>query len=669
MKSKIEKLRELIRYHEHNYYVDNQPEISDIDFDRLMQTLVNLETASRLHIPSDSPTQRVGGEVVLGTRVQHRNAMLSLSNTYDVKELSDFDNRIGKILPNSHVAQYVSELKIDGLGVSLIYEDGIFSKGLTRGDGLYGEDITNNLRTIRSIPLSLVGRNIGGTIEVRGEVYMPTNTLDAVNEKRVADGDQPFANARNAAAGSLRLQDPTITDKRPLDIFVYNLNYADNVVLTSHMDMLGQMIEWGFKCNPYTQLHKSIAGVDTYYKYWMENRGTLDYDIDGIVVKLDSTEHQEMVGFTSKYPRWATSYKFDAQSAITTVKDIEIQVGRTGVLTPVAILEPVNIAGATITHATLHNYQEIIAKDIRINDQVILERAGDVIPKILKSLKDKRIGNEVSFVFPKTCVVCGSAVQQLGYEVAIRCTNVKCEAQLKRRIEHFVCRDALDIDGLGAATIDQLVDNELVEDVADLYSLELDSLVKLDRIGIKSATNLLEKIDNSKQASVEKVLYGLGISHVGRGVTEKLIDKFGTIDAVSHATVDDIILIDGIGGQIAEGIVEFFPDNTYLIDKLKAVGLSCFDTQHVPNNLVADEISDNFFSDKAFVITGSLDGMTRKEISEKIKMYGGKVSSSVSSKTDYLIAGANAGSKHAKAVALDISILTESDLYEKIGEK
>ena len=667
MINKIEKLRSLIRYHEHKYYVESQSEISDKDFDKLMSELDKLEKSSDLSIPSDSPTQRVGGEVVLGTRVQHRNTMLSLNNSYDEEDINDFDRKIRKELSESSI-EYVTELKIDGLGVSLIYEDGVFVQGLTRGDGKYGEDITANLRTIRSIPLILSGDHIEGPIEARGEVFIATDRLDEVNIKRVTSGEQPFANARNAAAGSLRLLDPAITATRPLDIFLYNLNYADSIVSVSHIESLELMKAWGFKCNPHTACHKSISDVHEYYKYWMENRHKLSYDIDGVVVKVDDLRHQTMIGSTSKYPKWAASYKFDAQNAVTTVKDIEIQVGRTGTLTPVAILEPVTIAGATITHATLHNYKEILSKDIRVNDKVLLERAGHVIPKIVESLETSRTDRDPPFVFPDKCPVCESEVKHSLDEVAIRCVNIECDAQLKRRVEHYVCRDALDIEGLGSATIDQLVDSNMVQDVADLYALDIESLTQLERMGIKSATNLVNQITKSKQASTEKVLYGLGISHVGRSVSEKLIERFGSFDGVGEATINEVMSIDGIGEQIAESLVKFFAENQYLINKLKDADLICFHEQYTSNRVSSNEMIDNFFNQQTFVITGSLEGMTRNQLSDKIKWYGGKVSSSVSGKTDYLVVGSNGGSKHAKALKLGVAVITEPDFYEKMNE-
>ena len=665
METKIEELRSLIKNHEHLYYVKNKPKISDIEFDKLMKELERLEESTDLPIPSDSPTQRVGGEVILGTRVKHRNAMLSLNNSYDEADITDFDNKIRRILPESTI-EYVTELKIDGLGVSLIYEDGIFVQGLTRGDGEYGEDITDNLRTIRSIPLSLTGDHLEGIIEVRGEVFMPTDKLYNFNKEREAAGDKPFANARNAAAGSLRLQDTAITDKRPLDIYIYNLNYADSIVMVSHMEAREQMKSWGFKCSPHTFCVESIDEVGAYYSFWDDKRDKLKFDIDGIVVKLDDLRLQQIVGFTSKYPKWASSYKFDAQSAVTTVKDIEIQVGRTGVLTPVAILEPVTIAGATITHATLHNYKEILSKDIRINDKIVLERAGDVIPKIVDVLESERKGHETVFRFPDKCPVCDTEVQHSDDEVAVRCVNINCIAQLKRRITHYASRDALDIEGLGPATVDQLVDSNMVEDISDLYTLDFDQLCELDRMGSSSANNLLDAIENSKDVSLDHVLFGIGISHVGHGTTDRLVAHFETIDNIIEASFDEIMIIEDIGHHTAQNIVDFFEENQQLIHKLKSFGIKCLDSQYVAESVETIDILDNFFNQKTFVITGKMGDMSRKEASDTIKIYGGKVSSSVSSKTDYLISAGNVSSKQTKAESLGIPILTVSDFLEKL---
>ena len=667
MRTEIDELRALIRYHEHKYYIENLPEISDADFDALMKQLKELEAATDAPIPPDSPTRRVGGGAVLGARLQHRNPMLSLNNCYDANELREFAERVQRLLEGVP-AEYVTELKIDGLGVSLIYENGVFTQGLTRGDGEYGEEVTDNLRTIRSVPLRLVETEIAvpPVLEVRGEVFLPKDCLDAINVQREAEGELPFANPRNAAAGSLRLLDASITASRPLDMFVYTLNYAEGTEFTTHTESLENMKAWGLKCNPHTASHKSIEGVQSSYERWVGERHVLPYETDGIVVKVNNFSQQRELGTTSKYPRWAVAYKFNAQQAITTVEKIDIQVGRTGTLTPVAILKPVTLAGATITNATLHNEQEIQTKDIRIGDRIVLERAGDVIPKIVEVLTADRTGDEVPFKFPEHCPACDTPVQRTEGEVAVRCVNVACMAQLKRRIAHFASRNALQIEGLGPATIDQLVDTALVRDIADLYDLEVEPLSKLERMGVPSARNLVHHIEKSKEAPAEKLLFGLGIFHVGETVAELLIERFLSLDALGAATQEEIESVRGIGPQIAESVFNFFGHNQPLLDKLREAGLHCFTVAAASHQTETGIATDNFFSGKTFVVTGSLEGMTRGEASNEIKNRGGRVTSSVTSKTDYLIAGEGAGSKYTKAVELEIPILTETDFFEKL---
>ncbi len=667
MRTEIDELRALIRHHERKYYIDNQPQISDADFDALMQQLEALEAVSEAPIPPDSPTQRVGGGAVLGARLQHRNPMLSLNNNYDEQELREFAERVQRLLEDVPV-EYVTELKIDGLGVSLTYENKVFTRGLTRGDGEYGEDITDNLRTIRSVPLRLVDTKsvVPPVLEVRGEVFLPKDCLNEINVQREAEGEPPFANPRNAAAGSLRLLDASITASRPLDIFIYTLNYAEGFAPATHTESLENMKRWGLKCNPHTTYHKSIEDVQNYYEHWLEKRHELPYETDGVVVKVNQFSQQRELGATSKYPRWAIAYKFNAQQATTTIEKIEVQVGRTGTLTPVAILKPVTLAGATITHATLHNEQEIRSKDIHIGDRIVLERAGDVIPKIVEVLKADRTGDEVIFNFPESCPACGTSVQRTETEVAVRCVNVVCAAQLKRRIAHYASRNALQIEGLGPATIDQLVDKELIRDVADLYALKVEPLSELERMGVPSARNLVHQIEQSKTVPVEKVLFGLGIFHVGETVAELLIEHFSSLDKLSEISLEEIESVDGIGPQIAESVVNFFSQNQPLIDKLRKAGLHCFTVAAESNSTEASIMTDSFFSGKTFVVTGSLEGMTRTEASKEIKTRGGKVTSSVTGKTDYLIAGEGAGSKYAKAEELGIPILTEADFLGKL---
>ncbi len=665
MQSKIDKLREIVRYHERKYYIDDRPEISDADFDMLMRELDELEKAHPELITADSPTQRVGGGAALGVRIRHRSPMLSLGNSYNEKQLKEFTQRVRRLIDEAPV-EYVTELKIDGLGVSLRYENGIYVRGTTRGDGEFGEDVTANLRTIRSVPMRLIG-DIPSVLEVRGEVFIPKHRMSEINAQREVKGEPPFANPRNAAAGSVRTLDASITASRPLDIYVYTLNYIEGLEFTTHTAALEKLKAFGFKCNPHTERHNSVEDVIAYYQRWFAQREEIPYEVDGIVVKINAIAQQMELGTTSKHPRWATSYKFPAHQAITRVEKIRVQVGRTGVLTPIALLAPVTLAGATIKNATLHNEQEILSKDIRSGDTVILKRAGDVIPQIAAVLKKKRTGNEVAFQFPERCPTCDTPVQRSDTEVAVRCVNAACLAQLKRRIAHFASRDALEIEGLGPAIINQLVDTQLVGDVADLYLLKREKISELERMGTASTRKLIHQIEKSKEARPEKVLFGLGILHVGETVAETLINHFSSIEALSQADAKTIECIHGIGPHTAESVVSFCVQNRPLLDKLKTMGLQCLTAEaaeRLPEKVVTQ---DNFFHGKTFVVTGRLVGMTRAEASAEIKARGGKVMALVTGKTDYLIAGKSPGSKHDKARDLGIPSITASVFFEKLG--
>ena len=656
-------LRDELHYHEHKYYVENQPEISDVEFDMLMKELEKLEKENPSLITPNSPTQRVGGQVVLGERIRHNGSMLSLENTYTSEELYDFDRRIRKTLPDQEI-KYVVELKIDGLGVALNYEDGYLSYGLTRGDGDFGEDVTANVRTIKSIPLKLKQLNymsVPSILEVRGEVFIPKSQLGKVNELRINAGESPFANTRNAAAGSLRLLDSNIVTQRPLDIFIYRLSYG--VDLETHDQGLEMLVDLGFKVNEMANVYSSMEEVIQYYYEWRDQYKNLDYDTDGIVVKVNNINHQELLGVRTKSPRWAICCKFPASQATTRINQIEIQVGRTGVLTPVATLDPVEIAGARIKNATLHNEQEITRKDIRVGDWIVLERSGDVIPKVVSVLAEKRSGWEKVFRFPNTCPSCGEQVQRSEQETAIRCINVECPDQRKRRIEHFVSRNALNIEGLGKQTVKQLIEVGLVSNIADLYHLQKDDLLVLEGFGDQSAENLISAIASSKQKPASRVLFGLGILHVGQSAADLLIDYFVSIGAISVAEVGQIGTIHGIGSRTAESVVDFFaqPDNRELFDQLKLAGLRM--RAEAPVDLGQVEGS---FLGKTFVLTGTLIGMTRSMASERIKLMGGKVSSNVSKNTDFLVGGENAGNKKNQAIALGIQILTEDTFLEMI---
>ena len=658
----IETLRARLRYHERKYFIDDRPEISDGEYDRMFKALEQLEAEYPGIITSDSPTQRVGGGVELGTRVRHRLRMLSLDNTFKPEELHDFDQRVRRTLPEQEI-EYVTELKIDGLGVSLLYEDGVLVRGATRGDGEYGEDMTANLRTIRSIPLRLMPiENMPSTLEVRGEVFIPKDRLDEINRERVQNGETPFANARNAAAGSVRLQDASITASRPLDIFVYTLGYAEDMAFTTHSEALELLDAMGLKLNPYTETHPSIEAVVDYCHRWTAQRDSIPYDTDGIVVKVNSIAQQIELGATAKSPRWAIASKFPAHQAVTKIRSIGVQVGRTGVITPVAILEPVQLAGATITNATLHNEQDIIRKDIRVGDSIVLERSGDVIPKVVSVLTEKRDGTEEIFRLPDRCPSCNEPVHRSDTEAAIRCVNSACSMQLKRRIQHFASRNALNIDGLGSAMSEALVDNGLVQDVAGLYTLQKSELVALERVGEKSADNLLHAIEANKGESTAKVLFGLGILHVGENVAELLLEHFASIDTLAEASVEEIAGIRGIGPQIAESVAGFFerPMNRELLKRLKDAGLKW------AVDAGPDPVSESFFADKTFVLTGALSTMTRSEASNQIRALGGKVTPSVSKSTSALIVGDSPGSKYNRAQELGVPVLTEEAFVAKL---
>ena len=664
IENQIDKLREKLRYHEHKYYVENQPEISDEDFDSMMKQLEALEAESPGLITPDSPTQRVGGTVGFGERVQHYSSMLSLDNTFSPEELTDFDRRVRQMLPDEGV-EYVAELKIDGLGVSLVYEDGMLTRGATRGDGEYGENVTANLRTIRSIPLRVATIDSSPTLmEVRGEVFIPRDCMDDINRERVENDEAPFVNPRNAAAGSVRLLDASITASRPLDIFIYTLGYAEGIEFGTHSESLALLVEMGFKVNPTTECFPSIEGVIEYCRRRTAERESIAYDVDGIVVKVNSIVQQNELGSTAKSPRWAVSCKFPARQTTTRVREIDVQVGRTGVLTPRAILDPVHLSGATITHATLHNEQDLHRKDVRIGDTVILERSGDVIPKVISVVKEKRDGTEKVFHLPERCPSCDSPVQRSTEEVAVRCVNSACPMQLKRRIESFAWRSALNIEGMGPAVITQLVDSGMVKSVADLYDLQRTDLIKIERMGEKSADNLIREIEGSKSVPAAKVLFGLGIMHVGQSVAELLLERFSSIDALAAAGVEEIASIHGIGPKLAESVCHFFQQtaNQQLLQRLKDAGLQWTRDESVPSAIP----QESFFTGKTFVLTGTLSQMGRSEASKKIKENGGKTTSSVTSKTDCLIAGESPGSKLDRAKELGIQILSEEEFLAKL---
>ncbi len=658
-KERVDYLISEINKHNYNYYVLDAPTISDYEFDQLIKELIELEGKYPDLLREDSPSQRVGGLASDSfASVTHAIPMLSLSNSFNDNDLLDFDKRIRAVLKDQ--VEYVVEYKIDGLSVSLEYENGLLVRGATRGDGFTGEDITNNLRTIRSIPLRL---NRPEDLIVRGEVFMKKHDFADLNRKRQEEGLPLFANPRNAAAGSLRQLDPKVTASRPLDIFIFNLQDIKGRFIGSHSDGLNMLAELGLKVNNLLIKTNSIQDVIDTCREWNTKRYELDFDIDGLVIKVDSLEARSVLGNTSKSPRWATAFKFPAEQKLSRIEDIVIQVGRTGILTPTAILKPTLVAGSIISRASLHNEDYINSKDIRIGDTVVIQKAGDIIPELVEVVIEKRTGNEQSFSFPTQCPACGSKVMRIEGEAAVRCTDNSCPAQLKRLVEHFVSRNAMDIDGLGPAIITQLVDRGIIADVADLYYLELSDMLKLDRMGPKLASNILAAIENSKGRGLDRLLNALGIRLVGERASRILAERFIDLDRLIGASKDQLTAIDEIGDKMADSITAFFKekDNLALIEKLRSAGL---DFTYKTSGQAIDQV----FSQMTFVLTGSLQKLKRDQAKAIIEERGGKVSGSVSKKTDYVLAGDKAGSKLDRAKELNIKIITEEDFMKMIGD-
>ncbi|MHB8170208.1 MAG: NAD-dependent DNA ligase LigA [Thermincolia bacterium] len=656
---KINELRESINYHNYQYYVLDRPEITDTQYDQLMRELEHLEQAYPDLITSDSPTQRVGGQPLMGFgTVRHRMPMLSLGNAFNEQDLRDFDRRVKSGLGNEEV-EYVVELKIDGLAVSLTYEEGLFIQGATRGDGETGEDITQNLKTIKALPLRL--RTDVAALDVRGEAYMPKKEFSRLNEEREEAGEMTFANPRNAAAGSLRQLDSKVTAARSLSTFLYGIGYIEGVEIKTHSQSLELLRELGLPVNPHFKTFSSIEGVIESCHNWTEHRHNLPYEIDGLVIKVNSLRQQQELGFTAKSPRWAIAYKFPAEQAVTQVKDIIVRVGRTGVLTPTAELVPVTVAGSTVSRATLHNEDIIREKDIRIGDTVIIHKAGDVIPEVVEVIKEKRTGRECVFDMPKICPECGTATVRLEGEAAVRCTGLACPAQLREAFIHFVSRDAMNIEGLGPAVVTQLLEAGLIKDVADFYYLDIDELIKLERMGQKSAQNLQEAIEKSKENSLAQLIFALGIRHVGSRAGKLLAKHFGSLDKLMDAPYEEIITVPEIGTKMAESTVQFFKqdDNLRVVEKLKAAGVRMEEEQ--------GEKEEQTLTGLVFVVTGTLEGFGRKEAQEVIEARGGKVSSSVSKKTNYVVVGADPGSKYDKAKELGVPILDEEGFKKLLG--
>lgn len=656
IKKRIEELREKIHKHDYYYFVLDKPKISDIEYDKLMQELSKLEEEHPELITPDSPTQRVGGEPIDEFRkVEHQVPLLSLDKVFSEEELRDFEQRIRKDVEQE--IQYVAELKIDGLSASLVYEGGSLAQGATRGNGRIGEDVTHNIKTIKSIPLKL-DKEID--LEVRGEIYFPKDKFIQLNQKRKEAEQEEFANPRNAAAGTLRQLDPQIAAKRPLDIFIYDSAYLKGEEFSLHSERLTYLKELNFKVNSEWRICASIDEVIEYCQYWTQKRDELNYEIDGIVIKVDDLALRQRLGSTAKHPRWAIAYKFPAQQKETTIKDIEITVGRTGSLNPTAILEPIYLDGSVVSRATLHNQDYINEKDIRIGDKAIIEKGGDIIPKVVKVLPEKRTGQEEKFVIPKECPVCGAEAVRLEGEVVISCTGGACPAQLKEEIIHFVQRNAMNIEGVGPSLIEQLLDNELIGDVGDLYYLKKEELMNLERMGEKSSQNVIDALEKSKNNSLAQLLFGLGIRHVGSRVGQVLAQNYQDIEAITQVSEDELSEINEIGPKIAQSIVTYFQQeqNLKIIDKLREAGVNLeSQTSNVKKILEGKKI----------VVTGTLQEFTRKEAKEAITSLGGRVTSSVSKNTDYVVVGDNPGSKYDKAQELGVTILNESEFKELIN--
>ena len=666
---RIEALREEIRHHEYRYYVLDDPEISDAEFDALLRALTELETAHPALVTPDSPTQRVAGQPAEGFEtVEHAAPLLSLDNAYTVDEMRAFDDRVRRGLDRGNEdedghgdVEYVTELKIDGLSIALTYEDGQLIRGVTRGDGTRGEDVTTNVRAIGAVPLRLEGRP-RGRVEVRGEVFLPRRSFDRINQEREEGGEPAFANPRNAAAGTMRNLDPSLVARRRLSLFVYQLledsPAGDGL---SHDETLERLRAWGLPVEPHWKACRGIDEVVEVCQSWEDGRRALGFDTDGVVVKVRDAAERERLGSTAKFPRWAIAFKFPAEQATTRLVSIEVNVGRTGAVTPYAVLEPVLVAGSTIQMATLHNAEEVARKDIRAGDVVLVEKGGDVIPKVVKPILGRRpTGRDEPkpFVMPTACPACGSTLVRPEEEVIWRCPNGSCPAKVRRMLQHFAARGAMDIEGMGESLVDQLVDRGLVDDVADLYGLTADTLAGLDRMGQKSAANVMAQLDGSKSRELSRLLFGLGIRHVGEGVAGLLARRFRTLDGLMEASLEELEAVDDVGPVVAASVRAYFdePANRRLMDRLREAGL----TLEQPADDGATDPEPGPLTGQTFVLTGTLSGYSRDEAAEAIAARGGRVTASVSRKTDFLVAGDAPGSKLDKARALGVDVLDEA---------
>ncbi|WIL36955.1 NAD-dependent DNA ligase LigA [Bacillus stercoris] len=660
-KQRADELRRTINKYSYEYYTLDEPSVPDAEYDRLMQELIAIEEEHPDLRTPDSPTQRVGGAVLEAfQKVTHGTPMLSLGNAFNADDLRDFDRRVRQAVGDD--VAYNVELKIDGLAVSLRYEDGYFVRGATRGDGTTGEDITENLKTIRNIPLKM---NRELSIEVRGEAYMPKRSFEALNEERIKNEEEPFANPRNAAAGSLRQLDPKIAAKRNLDIFVYSIAELDEMGVETQSQGLDFLDELGFKTNQERKKCGDIEEVITLIDELQAKRADLPYEIDGIVIKVDSLDQQEELGFTAKSPRWAIAYKFPAEEVVTKLLDIELNVGRTGVITPTAILEPVKVAGTTVSRASLHNEDLIKEKDIRILDKVVIKKAGDIIPEVVNVLVEQRTGEEKEFSMPTECPECGSELVRIEGEVALRCINPECPAQIREGLIHFVSRNAMNIDGLGERVITQLFEENLVRNVADLYKLTKEQVIQLERMGEKSTENLISSIQKSKENSLERLLFGLGIRFIGSKAAKTLAMQFESLDNLKKASKDELLAVDEIGEKMADAVITYFhkEEMLELLNELQELGVN---TLYKGPKKVKAEDSDSYFAGKTIVLTGKLEELSRNEAKAQVEALGGKLTGSVSKNTDLVIAGEAAGSKLTKAQELNIEVWNEEQLMEEL---
>ena len=661
IQNRVNELHDLLNQYSYEYYVKDNPSVPDSEYDKLLRELIDIENAHPELKTDDSPTVRVGGEAQSSfEKVNHETPMLSLGNAFNEEELRRFDERI-----REHIGkvEYMCELKIDGLAVSLKYEDGRFVQGLTRGDGTTGEDITENLRTIHAIPLKIKEPL---NVEVRGEAYMPRRSFMRLNDEREKNEEQPFANPRNAAAGSLRQLDPKLAAKRKLSVFLYSVNDFTDFNATTQSDALDELDRLGFKTNHERARLEDIEGVLEYIKKWTKQREQLSYDIDGIVIKVNDLDQQDEMGFTQKSPRWAIAYKFPAEEVVTELKDIELSIGRTGVVTPTAILEPIRVAGTTVSRASLHNEDLIKERDIRIGDSVIVKKAGDIIPEVVRSIIDRRPNDAKPYRMPTHCPSCGHELVRIEGEVALRCINPKCQAQLVEGLIHFVSRQAMNIDGLGNKIIQQLYHHQLIKDVGDIFYLNKEDLLPLERMGTKKVENLLSAIEHAKQNSLEHLLFGLGIRHLGAKASQILAEKFETMDRLLKVTEEELIAIHDIGDKLAQSVVTYLDneDIKALIEKLKDKNVNM-----TYKGVKSSEIEGHpEFQNKTIVLTGKLQQMTRKEATTWLEMQGAKVTSSVTKSTDLVIAGEDAGSKLSKAEQFGTEIWSESQFIEKQNE-